>query len=327
MQMSTDARFQVLQGKCVGGSTVVNNAVCFDIPPRTRGSLERPRRARRGPRRERLLESFVWLRSGCRSSTRAQRHLRRRGSKMAEGIKKLRLDGAGGVVDANIKDCLGSGYCNMGCAYGKKLSALDNILPAPSASSPTACGSSASASRRGSRRRAEGRPGSSAVSRTGASCASPPTRWWSRAAPRLEPAAERAGSAADGSAPGLSFNVGAPLTADFEQELTPTTGFRSPYRTARGRGPADLRVLVQPGRGPGPADAGLVLGPLRKHAPLLHLSCIGVVVGSQSNGRVKPGFRGSGMKLTYEPTPADLKLMIKGNKLAAGSTSRAAPCG
>ena len=36
---------------------------------------------------------------------------------------------ANGVVDANIKDCLGSGYCNIGCAYGKKLSALDNILP------------------------------------------------------------------------------------------------------------------------------------------------------------------------------------------------------
>ena len=32
MQMSTDARFQVLQGKCVGGSTVVNNAVCFELP-------------------------------------------------------------------------------------------------------------------------------------------------------------------------------------------------------------------------------------------------------------------------------------------------------
>ena len=32
MQMSTDARFQVLQGRCVGGTTVVNNAVCFDLP-------------------------------------------------------------------------------------------------------------------------------------------------------------------------------------------------------------------------------------------------------------------------------------------------------
>ena len=33
------------------------------------------------------------------------------------------------VVEANIVDCLGCGYCNFGCAYGKKLSMLDTALP------------------------------------------------------------------------------------------------------------------------------------------------------------------------------------------------------
>lgn len=33
LTLSRDFRFQVLQGMCVGGTTVVNNAVCFDIPP------------------------------------------------------------------------------------------------------------------------------------------------------------------------------------------------------------------------------------------------------------------------------------------------------
>jgi choline dehydrogenase-like flavoprotein len=33
------------------------------------------------------------------------------------------------VVDANIRDCLGCGYCNIGCAYGRKLSMLDTVLP------------------------------------------------------------------------------------------------------------------------------------------------------------------------------------------------------
>ena len=32
LQLSRDFSFQVLQGMCVGGSTVVNNGVCFDIP-------------------------------------------------------------------------------------------------------------------------------------------------------------------------------------------------------------------------------------------------------------------------------------------------------
>jgi choline dehydrogenase-like flavoprotein len=33
------------------------------------------------------------------------------------------------VVRANIKDCFGCGYCNIGCAFGKKLSMLDTMLP------------------------------------------------------------------------------------------------------------------------------------------------------------------------------------------------------
>ncbi|MEP7235785.1 MAG: hypothetical protein ABI778_10870, partial [Ignavibacteriota bacterium] len=32
LQQSKDFRFRVLQGSCVGGTTVVNNAVCFDMP-------------------------------------------------------------------------------------------------------------------------------------------------------------------------------------------------------------------------------------------------------------------------------------------------------
>ena len=33
LNFSTDFHFRVVQGMCVGGSTVVNNAVCFDLPP------------------------------------------------------------------------------------------------------------------------------------------------------------------------------------------------------------------------------------------------------------------------------------------------------
>ena len=49
------------------------------------------------------------------------------------------LDGAGklpggsldaDVVSANIEGCFGSGYCNIGCKWGKKLSMLETVLPA-----------------------------------------------------------------------------------------------------------------------------------------------------------------------------------------------------
>jgi choline dehydrogenase-like flavoprotein len=52
---------------------------------------------------------------------------------------------------------------------------------------------------------------------------------------------------------------------------------------------------------------------MRRYA---HLACVGVVVGSERNGRVKTGFRGRSMKLDYTPTDADLGLIVKGSKLA-----------
>src|SRR5215204_301544 len=129
LQMSTDTRFQVLQGKCVGGSTVINNAVCYDIPPRTLQRWNDPDGLDAGLDEQRLWKSFEDLRTWLPVYSQAgNKHLQAGGTKMAEGIEALKL-GPNGVVDANIKDCFGSGYCNIGCAYGRKLSALDNILP------------------------------------------------------------------------------------------------------------------------------------------------------------------------------------------------------
>src|SRR5262249_14821088 len=53
-----------------------------------------------------------------------------------DGIARLGLhppDFESDVVRANISNCLGCGYCNIGCAYGRKLSMLDRVLPAAQA--------------------------------------------------------------------------------------------------------------------------------------------------------------------------------------------------
>ena len=90
------------------------------------------------------------------------------------------------------------------------------------------------------------------------------------------------------------------------------------------RRPADLRVLVQPGRGPGPDDAGLVLGPLRKHAPLPAPELHRVVVGSQSNGRVKT-VQGSWDEAHLRAERGGPEADDQGHASSpAGSTSRAA---
>ena len=238
---------------------------------------------------------------------------------MAEGIEALGLDGNGGVVDANIKDCLGSGYCNIGCAYGKKLSALDNILPRAQREFPGAVRIfseclAESIRTRGKRATevrctlSDGRTlrvAAKTVIVAGGALAS------SLLLQRSNLGGSRVGT-------GLSFNVGAPLTADFEEELNSFDGLQIThgYRPA-----GEDQLILESWFNPVGTQALLMPGWFSDHFHNMrryaHLSCIGVVVGSQANATIKPGFRGKGMKLEYEPADSDLRLLIKGTKLAA----------
>jgi choline dehydrogenase-like flavoprotein len=319
MQMSVDSRFQVLQGKCVGGSTVVNNAVCYDLPDRTLQRWNDSDGLDAGIDPEDLAKSFRRLREWLPVySQESSKRLQVGGTKMAEGIEALGLDGNGGVVDANIKDCLGSGYCNIGCAYGKKLSALDNILP------------------RAQREFGEGvRIFSECLAEYIETKSHRATEVVCRLSDgrRLRVAAEtvvvsggalasslllqRSGLGGRLAGTGLSFNVGAPLTADFEEELNSYDGLQITHGY---RPPGEEQLILESWFNPVGTQALMMPGWFRDHYENMrrypHLSCIGVVVGSQRNGTVKPT-RGRGMRLTYDPSDADLALMLKGTKLAA----------
>jgi choline dehydrogenase-like flavoprotein len=319
MQMSVDARFQVLQGKCVGGSTVVNNAVCYDIPERTLQRWNDPDGLNAGLDPTRLGKSFDWLRDWLPVySQDGSKRLQAGGTKMAEGIEALGLDGNGGVVDANIKDCLGSGYCNIGCAYGKKLSALDNILPRAQREfgagvrifSECLAEHIETKGRRATQvvcRLSDGRRlrvAANTVVVSGGTLASSLLLQHSGLGGRL------AGT-------GLSFNVGAPLTADFKEELNSYDGLQITHGY---RPPGEDQLILESWFNPVGTQALMMPGWFSAHYENMrryaHLSCIGVVVGSQRNGTVTAK-RGRGMKLVYDPTDADLQLMIKGTKLAA----------
>jgi choline dehydrogenase-like flavoprotein len=320
MQLSTDARFQVLQGRCVGGSTVVNNAVCYDIPARTLRRWNDPDGLDAGLDEKRLWKSFKWLRQWLPVySQKKNPYLEAGGSRMVAGIKELGLDGEDGVVKANIKGCLGTGYCNIGCAYGKKLSALDNILPRAQRKYPTAV-------RIFSECFAEKIETTNGRA-TAVRCKLSDDRRLTVAANTVVVSAgalasslllQRSGLGGRRVGTGLSFNVGAPLTADFPEELNSYDGLQITH----GFRPAgEDQLILESWFNPVGAQALLMPGWFTDHFHNMrrytHLSCIGVVVGSQSNGKVKPGFMGRGMKLDYEPTEADLRLMIKGTKLAA----------
>jgi choline dehydrogenase-like flavoprotein len=319
MQMSTDSRFQVLQGKCVGGSTVVNNAVCYDLPDRTLQRWNDPEGLDAGLDTKRLAKSFKRLREWLPVySQDGSKRLQLGGTKMAKGIKKLGLDGNGGVVDANIKDCLGSGYCNIGCAYGKKLSALDNILPRAQREFGdrvrifSECLAEHIETKRGRATEVVCRLGDGRRLRVAAD-----TVVVSGGALASSLLLQRSGLGDRLAGTGLSFNVGAPLTADFKKELNSFDGLQIThgYRPA-----GEDQLILESWFNPVGTQALMMPGWFSAHYENMrrytHLSCIGVVVGSQRNGRVTAK-RGQGMKLEYEPTEADLKLMLKGTKLAA----------
>ncbi len=129
LQLSRDFRLQVIQGSCVGGSTVVNNAVCFDMPEEVLARWNDPQ-LDAGVDGARLRKSFCEVRKLI--GVEEQKMLNPGSRYFKLGVQKLQLDQAPsrfGAVEANIHSCLGCGYCNIGCQFGAKLSMLDRVLP------------------------------------------------------------------------------------------------------------------------------------------------------------------------------------------------------
>lgn len=319
MQRSKDARFQVLQAKCVGGGTVINNAVCFDLPEPAFERWNDLDGLDAGLDGDRLAASFIRMRDYFPVEKQEGAPLEAGGMKMAVGLANLGLatEESLSVVDANIHDCLGCGYCNIGCPYGKKLSALDTILPRAQQefgdgvrifSECKAERIIASNGRRaidcklsnGRRLRVE----ANTVVVSGGAIAS-------------SLLLQRSGLGGSQVGHHLSFNVGAPMTGDFPERLDSYDGLQISHAY---RPPGEHRLIFEAWFNPVGTQSLLMPGWFRDHFENMrrypHLACVGVVVGSERNGRVKPGFRGRGMKLEYVPTESDIRLMVKGNKLA-----------
>ncbi|HVC35099.1 MAG TPA: GMC family oxidoreductase [Chloroflexota bacterium] len=139
LQTSQSYRFQIIQGNCVGGSTVVNNAVCFDTPERVLQAWNDPHGSNAGidvatfrQAQQTVKERLAIQSIRTSTTTRPWQDVLNPGDRVVEaGVRALGLKPGDDfdVVRANIADCLGCGYCNIGCKYGRKLSMLDEVLP------------------------------------------------------------------------------------------------------------------------------------------------------------------------------------------------------
>lgn len=123
-QTNNDADMFVLQGQCVGGSTVLTNAVCFRMPDAVRASFAAhgmPLAADELDAAFRRVERVLEVAPLDTHLHNPATHL------LAEGLRRIGVPHAG--FHKALRDCVGCGYCNVGCRYGKKLDAAQTWIP------------------------------------------------------------------------------------------------------------------------------------------------------------------------------------------------------
>lgn len=316
MQQTEDWRFTVLQGSCVGGSTTVNNAVCFDPPAAVLARWNSEFAA--GLDIPELRRSVKAVRQFLRVAPQTDAVLNPSGSRYLEGAEKL-PDVAAGVVEANIKDCFGSGYCNIGCKWGRKLSMLDTVLPAAqrefgervriisdceveqivTVNAPStkrvACLQAKLADGRDLTVRAR-----TYVVAAGA-VASSYLLLRSRAGRTLPVGV------------GFSCNMGAPLTADFEGE--PLRSYDGLQISHFGIPRKDEGFVFETWFNPPVSQALNLPGWFEQHFANMerydHLMAVGVLVGTERNGRIVRALTG-GPGVDFRPVPSDLATLARG---------------
>ncbi|HEX2129181.1 MAG TPA: GMC family oxidoreductase [Solirubrobacterales bacterium] len=321
VQLARDFKLQVLQGMCVGGTTVVNNAVSIEPPPRV---LERWRQTTGG----RL--DLDRVQAGIDSISRLLR-IGPQGPphgadfplgvhKLIEGLDKLREEDPSAPsatpIQANIHDCLGCGYCNIGCAYGRKLSMLDTLLP------------QAQASTRGSLRivadaaverieTSRGQVSELRVQANGRRVRVNGDRYvLSAGAINSSYLLGRSGLGGPMVGRGLSFNVGSPVTAEFDEPMDTYAGLQITHVIEPGAGGPD--VIMETWFNPVVSQAMAMPGWFEQHRRNMRaynrMAATGVLVGTESNGRVAKALFG-GADVVYEPTESDLRRLVEGLKL------------
>ncbi len=125
-QFTTDGTISVLQGRVLGGSTVVNMA---DVVPIPDGVWEHWRAAfalRRYSLAD-LREADAVCQEAIGATLIAVEEVNRNNELLLAGGRKLGL--TGGRFVHNRVGCIGSGYCMLGCAYDAKRSVAVTWIP------------------------------------------------------------------------------------------------------------------------------------------------------------------------------------------------------
>jgi len=126
MGFAVDSGLSLYAGACVGGSTVINDALCFRTPPEV---LERWRREHGlAGLTEAAFAPFVeraWR--DLHAEETGPDHTSKNAAALARGAAKLGW--LAGPTPRSVKSCANFGLCNYGCPTGAKQSTLVTYVP------------------------------------------------------------------------------------------------------------------------------------------------------------------------------------------------------
>jgi len=329
LQQAADFRFQVIQGSAVGGSSVVNNAVCFDTPKSVldrwndRNGIDAGLDLDRYVQCNKRVNEMVGVRKidETPNTMTREKYLNPGGQKFKEGIEKLGFHIAPHVVDsvsANIRHCVGCGYCNMGCKWGKKLSMLNNILPqiqqkAGAENFQIIAGCEVI------KLKSKGSKITSLIGkfRNGRKIEiKGKTFVVSAGAISSSLLLQRSGIADGRAGKNLSFNVGSPISAVFPDVINSYKGLQISHylQIAPNRG-----YIFETWFNPPMFQSTVMPGWWDDHYKNMQrynrMACTGVLVGSESNAEVRVGGL-TRRDIRYTPTKNDFETILEGVELA-----------
>ena len=135
LQLTLGHAMFVFQGQCLGGSSVVNNAVCFRMPERVRALWRQdfglPWTGAELDRSYDRIAREVGIAGAA--EVVAGDFLNPSGRFLRSGAVRLGVERNLHACEVNISHdpaCLGCGYCNLVCGYLRKNSVLQTMLPA-----------------------------------------------------------------------------------------------------------------------------------------------------------------------------------------------------
>lgn len=321
-QQTRDYRFTVLQGSCVGGSTVVNNAVCFRTPPRVLDTWNDQWRWDAGINREELQASTEAIERWLPVASQEAAVLNPSAKKFLDGIDALKIPkhelerevvaaSIKAVTTGKVETCVGCGYCNIGCRYDRKLSMLDTALPRAQHEFPdrveifaecevtrilTEATNGLQRAAAVKARLSDGRTLTVRARKVVVSAGTIASSWilMKSGIGRRLPVGK-----------GLSFNMGTPLTAEFPEPLDAYKGLQISHY---GRPRPERGWVFETWWNPPVAQALNMPGWFERHFSNMrryrHLMAVGILVGTESEGRVAPALTG-GADIVYQPSAGD----------------------